>query len=83
MYSLHKRIVGPTMKGKNWSSVNISNTALTRYELQLQYSMEYELIMSAWNKLGSSDSETWHIRTAQGNNVLKLSSYCPSAVIIV
>ncbi|KAL9972466.1 hypothetical protein ACROYT_G018772 [Oculina patagonica] len=65
MYTLHYRIVGPVIKDENWSSVNITNTTFTRYELQLQYSKEYEVVVSAWNKLGHSNSTAWHLRTAQ------------------
>ena len=73
MYTLHYRIVGPTIKDKTWSSVNISDKTFTRYKLQLQYSKKYELIVSAWNKLGHSNSTAWHLSTAQGN-VSKLTS---------
>ena len=75
MYTLHYRIVGPAIKDENWSSMNITDTTLTRYELQLQYSKEYELIVSAWNKLGHSNSNAWHLKTAQGEDVLKMCSY--------
>lgn len=68
MYTLYYRIVGPAFKDENWSSVTIKNT---RYALQLQYSKEYEITVSAWNKLGRSNSTEWHLRTAQGKNVLK------------
>ena len=66
MYSLHYRIIGPVFNEEIWSSVNITDTTFTRYELQLQYSKKYELIVSAWNKLGHSNSTARHLSTAQG-----------------
>ena len=74
MYSVHYRIVGPTTKDKNWSSVNISNTILTKYKLHLQYGKEYKIIVSAWNKLGHVNSTAWHLVTAQGNDIFKLAT---------
>ncbi|XP_078371879.1 receptor-type tyrosine-protein phosphatase F-like isoform X3 [Oculina patagonica] len=65
MYTLHYRIVGPVIKDENWSSVNIANTTFTRYELQLHYSKVYEVIVSAWNELGHSNSTEWYLSTAQ------------------
>ncbi|KAL9972475.1 hypothetical protein ACROYT_G018783 [Oculina patagonica] len=65
MYTLFYRIVGPAIRDENWFSQNITNTTFTRYELQLQYSKVYEVIVSAWNKLGHSNSTVWHLRTAQ------------------
>lgn len=76
MYTLHYRIVGPTIKVENWSTVIINIEPYqplpgsTSYELQLQYSKDYELFVSAWNKLGSSNSTVWHLRTAQGRGLL-------------
>ena len=66
MYTLYHRIVGPALKEENWSSVTTNDT---KYTLQLQYSKEYEIIVSAWNKLGGSNSTEWHLRTAQGKNI--------------
>ena len=66
MYTLYHRIVGPALKEENWSSFTTNET---KYTLQLQYSKEYEIIVSAWNKLGGSNSTKWHLRTAQGKNV--------------
>ena len=70
VYTLHYRIVGPAFKEQNWSSVKTNDTT---YVLQLQYSNKYEIIVSAWNKLGGSNSSEWHLRTAQGKIVLKLA----------
>ena len=56
MFTLCHRIVGPALKEENWSSVTTNDT---RYTLQLQYSKEYEIIVSAWNKLGGSNSTEW------------------------
>ena len=70
MYALHYRIVGPAFTEQNWSSVKTNDTT---YALQLQYSNKYEIIVSAWNKLGGSNSSEWHLRTAQGKIVLKLA----------
>ena len=70
MYTLYHRIVGPALKEENWSSVTTNET---KYTLQLQYSKEYEIIVSSWNKLGGSNSTVWHLRTAQGENVLTLA----------
>ena len=67
MYTLYYRIVGPASKEENWSSVTNNDT---KYTLQLQYSKEYDIIVSAWNKLGGRNSTEWHFRTAQGRNVL-------------
>jgi len=66
MYALYYRIIGPPFKEENWSSVKTNDTT---YVLQLQYSKAYEIIVSAWNKLGRSNSTEWHLRTAQGKNV--------------
>lgn len=68
-YTLHYRIVGPAFKEEHCSSVTINDT---KYTLQLQYSKEYQIIVSAWNKLGGSNSTEWHLRTAQGKNVMTL-----------
>ena len=69
MYTVHHRIIGPAFKEKNWSSVTTNDT---KYTLQLQYSKEYQIIVSAWNKLAGSNSTEWHLRTAQGKNVMTL-----------
>lgn len=69
MYAVHHRIIGPAFKEKNWSSVTTNDT---KYTLQLQYSKEYQIIVSAWNKLAGSNSTEWHVRTAQGKNVMTL-----------
>lgn len=69
MYALYYQIVEPAFKEENWSSVKTNDTT---YVLQLQYSKVYVIIVSAWNKLGRSNSTKWHLRTAQGENVQKL-----------
>lgn len=69
MYTVHHRIIGPAFKEEIWSSVTTNDT---KYTLQLQYSKEYQIIVSAWNKLGGSNGTEWHLRTAQGKNVMTL-----------
>ena len=51
------------------SEINISG--VTSYQLQLQYSKQYEFTIAAWNKLGRSKySIAWKVRTAQGKSVI-------------
>ena len=66
MYTLYYRVVGPVNQEDNWTVVNITNTSVTSYELQLQYSREYEIMASAWNKLGESKRKGWYLKTALG-----------------
>ena len=55
------------MESRN--EINISG--VTSYQLQLQYSKQYEFIIAAWNKLGRSENSTaWKVRTAQGKSVI-------------
>lgn len=69
LYTLRHRIVEPAFEDENWLSVTVNDT---KYTLQLQYSKGYEIIVSAWNKLGGSNSTEWHLRTAQGKTALTL-----------
>lgn len=54
---------------ESWSVINISG--VTSYQLQLQYSKQYEFTIAAWNKLGGSENSiAWKVRTAQGKSVI-------------
>ena len=64
MYSLHHKVLKPT-SGKE-AEMNITNTSINSYELRLEHSKEYEVIVFAWNDLGRSEaSRALKIRTAQ------------------
>ena len=64
MYSLHIKVLKPTT-GKE-AEMNITNTSINSYELRLEHSKEYEVIVFAWNDLGRSEaSRALKIRTAQ------------------
>ena len=71
MYTLYYRVISPATKDVNWAVVNISDTSVKSYELQLQYSKLYKIVASAWNKLGESKSKGWLLKTAQGKKVLR------------
>ena len=67
MYSIRFRVIEPLME--SWSVINISG--VTSYQLQLQYSKQYEFTIAAWNKLGGSENSiAWKVRTAQGKSVI-------------
>ena len=69
MYSVYFRVIEPLVE--SWSQINISG--VTSYQLQLQYSKKYEIIIAAWNKVGPSEnSSAWKVRTAQGRAVTQL-----------
>ncbi|CAH3046336.1 unnamed protein product [Pocillopora meandrina] len=79
MYSVHFRVVQPLVK--SWSQINISG--VTSYQLQLQYSKQYEFIIAAWNTLGRSEnSAAWKVRTAQDYDPLGFSPVCYSFNLI-
>lgn len=72
MYSIHYRAVEPIIE--NWVDINITDANVTSYELHLQYSKKYTVVVFAWNNLGRSvKSNVWHVRTAQGKT-LKVSA---------
>ncbi len=71
MYSIHYRVIWPTTE--KWVDINITNASVTSYELNLQYSRKYSVIVFAWNKLGrSAKSNIWKLRTAQGKTVSRI-----------
>ncbi|XP_078371996.1 uncharacterized protein LOC144655586 [Oculina patagonica] len=64
MYSIHYRAIEPITE--KWKDINITDTNVTSYELHLQYSKKYTVIVFAWNNLGRSvGSNPWEVRTAQ------------------
>lgn len=68
MYSIHYTVNEPTTK--KWVEINITNTSATSYELHLQYSKKYTVVVFAWNNLGRSEkSGALQVRTAQGKTV--------------
>ena len=65
MYSVQYRETEPTTE--NWKQINTTNSEIIDYEMRLQYSRKYEVIVYAWNKLGrSTGSDVWEVRTEQG-----------------
>ncbi|XP_078372013.1 uncharacterized protein LOC144655597 [Oculina patagonica] len=63
-YSIRYRVIEPVTE--KWVDINITNASVTSYELHLQYSRNYTVIVFAWNNLGRSEkSDAWHVRTAQ------------------
>lgn len=72
MYTLYYRISRPATKEENWTAENITDTSVTSFYLQLQYSKEYEVIVSAWNKLGESNRKAWHLTTEFGKHAADL-----------
>ena len=76
MYSIYYRETEPSVNG--WKQLNVSG--ITSYELHLQYSKKYEVIIVAWNKLGRSESsQAWEPRTAQGTDIIVLNMKSRSA----
>lgn len=70
MYSIHYRVIEPNKE--KWVDVNITDTTITSYELHLENSKNYAVIVFAWNNLGRSPtSDAWHVRTAQGKIVVR------------
>ena len=65
MYSIHFTVIEPnTEKARE---INITDASVTSYELHLQYSKTYRVVVFAWNDLGrSSESNTWEVKTAHG-----------------
>ena len=64
MYTLYYREKAPHTS--SWlQAINISDA--TSFNLQLQYSKYYQIIVSAWNQLGETQSKGWILKTAQGD----------------
>ena len=63
MYTLYYREEAPHKS--RWQAINISGA--TSYNLQFQYSKYYQIIVSAWNPLGETQSKGWILKTAQGD----------------
>ena len=69
MYSIHYGVIEPTKEGK--TEINITDSNITSYEMNLQYSKTYKVIVFAWNNLGRSvESKSWQVKTAQGKKVV-------------
>ena len=65
MYSIHYTVIEPVKEKSR--EINITDASATSYELHLQYSKTYRVVVFAWNDLGRSlESNTWQVKTAQG-----------------
>lgn len=68
MYSIRYRVIDPSVE--NWVEINITDSKIKSYELHLQYSKKYAVVIFAWNNLGHSvEGKAWEVRTAQGKTV--------------
>ena len=66
MYTLYLRELGISTMDNRWDVSNNFTDGVTSYNLFLEYNKEYEIIVSARNKLGERRSERWILKTAHG-----------------
>lgn len=66
MYTLYLRELGSSTMEDRWEVSNNFTDGVTSYNLLLEYSKEYEIIVSARNKLGERKSKKWMLKTAHG-----------------
>ena len=65
MYSIHYTVIEPIEEESR--EINITDASVTSYELHLQYSKTYRVVVFAWNDLGRSiQSNIWQVKTVQG-----------------